>query len=104
MKNFFTALLGTIVGIILLFLLGLGIISSFADVEPDIPDSGFLVINIGGGLPEYTNMSEFQAALSGTPVTVYGIYESLYKAAVDERIKGILFKGVVSSISYATLQ
>ena len=55
-------------------------------------------------MPEYTNMSEFQAALSGTPVTVYGIYESLYKAAVDERIKGILFKGVVSSISYATLQ
>lgn len=104
MKTFFKAFFGAIAGVILLLIIAFSMISSMVEEEPIIPDSGFLVININGGIPDFANSSELRAAFKGEPVSVYGIYEALYKAAADERVKGVLFKGGLTSMPIAAIQ
>ena len=103
MKGFLKWLAGVLATIFLLFFIGGVILSAMVDDTPQIPESGYLYINLSGSIPDFATVSPLTSMLEGTPVSVYGIYDVLYKGAFDDRVKGVVFKSQAASISTASL-
>jgi protease-4 len=103
MKAFFKFVGGIVLAVFLIFALAGIVLSSMMEEEPQIPEKGFLLISLSGPLPDFVNSSPMESMFGGEPVSVYGIYESLYKAAEDERVAGVVFKSVGSFASTAAL-
>jgi protease-4 len=102
MRTFFFSLLGTIAAILVLVFFLFAIASLAVGDEPDIPENGVLYINIQGSLPDFVAESELQEALEGSSTSVFGVFEALQKAAVDARIKAVIFKGGGTSMAFAS--
>ena len=93
MKNFFVAFLGTLLAIIVLVALVTGIGGYLVGRQPAIEDSSWLIVEMYGDLPEYDPPGGIMSQISSGDVeTLQRILGNLEKAAVDDRIEGVIFK------------
>lgn len=61
--------------------------------DTELPDHGWLVIDLYGDLPAYDPPGSFPANLiSDTPLTLQTALDALGKAAVDDRVEGVIWK------------
>ena len=109
MKNF---LIGLIVGILVsgltLLILGFAIVklaSSYGEKPVTVADGSTLVLKLEGELPEKAPaeipLPMFEAQ---TPLTVHEVWETFRKAAVDSKVKGIIFEPRGLRIGWAKMQ
>jgi len=93
MKSFFKIVLATFVAICLFIVLILIIISLATSDEPQIKRDSFLVIDYEDELYEYAPAGGIEAKILGAePETLNRILINLKKAAVDKKIKGVIFR------------
>ncbi|MHC4992578.1 MAG: signal peptide peptidase SppA [Planctomycetota bacterium] len=93
MKSFIGAFLGTVVAIVVIVALTLGIGSCVAGKKPKIKADSWLIIEMYGDLLEYDPPGGIMSKISGGGAeTLQRILGNLEKAAVDERIEGVIFK------------
>jgi protease-4 len=104
MKSFLKIFLSVLLSFFLMFFLLIGFMSLLADDAPEVPEEAYLTIPLKGSVPDFAQQSPFDEALGQSPVTAFGIYENLYKAALDDRIKGVLIKGGGVSVSLGNAQ
>lgn len=80
--------------VIVIILLGLFIIGGFIymqfNQEPYIPEKAYLKIDLSGSLAD-TTPSRFPG-LAGTAISIQDLWYQLARAAVDERIQGVLLR------------
>ena len=104
MKKF---LVGLLVGIVLSVFTGIVVAVAFArlsDQEPSVADNSVLRLTVSGPVEE---MSGFALPIPGQPpsgLTTLEIWSSLRKAAVDSRIKAVIFEPVMPGLGWATAQ
>ncbi len=93
MKNFFVAFLGTLLAITVLVALVTGIGGYLVGKQTAIEDSSWLIVEMYGDLPEYDPPGGIMSQISSGDVeTLQRILGNLEKAAVDDRIEGVIFK------------
>ncbi len=93
MKNFFVAFLGTLLAITVLVALVAGIGGYLVGKQTAIEDSSWLIVEMYGDLPEYDPPGGIMSQISSGDVeTLQRILGNLEKAAVDDRIEGVIFK------------
>lgn len=91
-KSFFASLLAIVVVLGILMLIGAGFVASTSKEEP-IKEGSYLVIDLYGGIEEYNPPSGVMAEITGgKPETLTRILGNLKKAAVDDKIKGVILK------------
>jgi protease IV len=109
MKNF---LIGLIVGILvsgltllILVFAFVKLASSFGEKPVTVADGSTLVLKLEGDVPEKAPaeipLPMFEAQ---SPMTVHDVWETFRKAAVDSKIKGIIFEPRGVSIGWAKMQ
>ena len=106
MKNFFVAFLGALLAIIVLVLLVGSIGGYIAGKQPAIEDRSWLIVEMYGDLLEYDPPGGIMSQLVDSDVeTLQRILDNLEKAAVDDRIEGVIFKVAAgNSVGTAMLQ
>ena len=74
--------------------------------SPEIPDRSWLVLDLYGELPEYAPPGDFPGTLmAGDTVSLQDLLDALDKAAVDDRIAGVLWKlSAANDAGWAKLQ
>ncbi|UCF04987.1 MAG: signal peptide peptidase SppA [bacterium] len=93
MKAFFRAFFASLLAIIVVIAIVVGVIASKASEKPKIKDHTWLVVDIYGALLEYDPPSDpMSEIMGGKPETLQRILSNLEKAAVDERIEGVIMK------------
>lgn len=89
LKSFFACLLAILV--LLLILIGVG--ATKANQKPKIEDHAYLVIDVYGDILESGPPGGVMGQImGGSPETLQRILDNLQKAAVDERIIGVILK------------
>ncbi len=89
LKSFFASLLAIAVVIVVIA----GVIASKASDKPEIEDGSWLVIDLYGGITEYSPPSNFIGEIvGGKGETLTRILCNLNKVCVDDRIEGVIFK------------
>jgi protease-4 len=93
MKRFLRNLLAAFTAIIL-FVIMIAVIIMIVTREkaPDIDEHSWLLITLDAGLPEYPPPAGFPPFSFGEAETLTRILANLEKAAIDERIDGIVFR------------
>ncbi len=88
-------LLGVVTGVVLVFILGIGIIAVAAMMgagggASGVPQGSVLTVQLNGGLPEHV-ASEFQLDFlqHGPPATVLTLQRTIARAAEDDRISAL---------------
>ena len=106
MKSFFVAFLGALFAIIVLVLLIGSIGGYMAGKQPAIEDRSWLIVEMYGDLLEYDPPGGIMSQLiDGDVETLQRILDNLEKAAVDDRIEGVIFKVAAgNSVGTAMLQ
>ena len=106
MKSFFVAFLGALLAIIVLVLLVGSIGAYMAGKQPAIEDRSWLIVEMYGDLLEYDPPGGIMSQLVDSDVeTLQRILDNLEKAAVDDRIEGVIFKVAAgNSVGTAMLQ
>ncbi len=106
MKSFFVAFLGALLAIIVLVLLVGSIGGYMAGKQPAIEDRSWLIVEMYGDLLEYDPPGGIMSQLLDSDVeTLQRILDNLEKAAVDDRIEGVIFKVAAgNSVGTAMLQ
>ncbi len=106
MKSFFVAFLGALLAIIVLVLLVGSIGGYIAGKQPAIEDRSWLIVEMYGDLLEYDPPGGIMSQLVDSDVeTLQRILDNLEKAAVDDRIEGVIFKVAAgNSVGTAMLQ
>lgn len=106
MKSFFVAFLGALLAIIVLVLLVGSIGGYMAGKQPAIEDRSWLIVEMYGDLLEYDPPGGIMSQLVVSDVeTLQRILDNLEKAAVDDRIEGVIFKVAAgNSVGTAMLQ
>ena len=93
MKSFLVAFLGALLAVIVLVMLVGGIGAYMAGRQPAIEDRSWLMVEMYGDLLEYDPPGGIMSQLGGDDVeTLHRILGNLEKAAVDDRIEGVIFK------------
>lgn len=92
MIGFFKAFLGSLIAILVVVLILVGVIAVKTQEKPEVEDGAYLVVDLYGQLPEYNPPSGMMGIMSGHPVTLTTMLENFEKAAVDDRIAGVIFK------------
>ncbi len=93
MKSFFRSFFALILAIIVLFAVVVGVVAIKSGQKSKIEDNSYLVIDIYGEVLEYDPPGGVMAEiLGGGPETLHRILGNLEKAAVDERIDGVIMK------------
>ena len=93
MKNFFSAAFGSLFAILLLVAVGAGLGSCVATKKPKIKSHSWLVVRLAGDLLEYDPPGGVLSTITAGDVeTLQRILDNLRKAAVDERIAGVIFR------------
>jgi len=82
---------GVFIGIIMIIMfLGYIILSSLFDPTPYVDNNSYVVINIGGFLPEYQPADFIEEYYLGISLDMRRLRKTIKMAALDERIKGIV--------------
>ena len=88
-RTFFAALLALLIPVFIVAI----VIGVKANEKPKIKDGSYLLIDIYGEILEYNPPDDLMAQLFGSaPETLHRILSNLEKAAVDDRIKGVIIK------------
>ncbi|MEX2600647.1 MAG: signal peptide peptidase SppA [Balneolaceae bacterium] len=107
-KLFFTSLLGTIFGVVILFFIFfIGILSSSGEPEPYIRSNSVLTISLSGDIPSRSSSDPFQDLFqtgSTQPVSLEMLQANLEKAAADDNITGIWLQMNLLSSSWSNLE
>jgi protease-4 len=91
-KSFFASFLAIVAVVLILILIGVGAVSVSGKKEP-IKKGSYLVIDIYGDMQEYSPpMGVMSEIVGGKPETLQRVLGNLKKAAVDDRIKGVIMK------------
>ena len=91
-KSFFASFLAIVAVILIVIIIGIGIASVSGKKEP-IKDGSYLVVDIYGDMQEYNPPADVMSEIIGDkPETLQRILCNLKKAAVDDRIKGVIMK------------
>ncbi len=78
--------------VVVLGLIGGGIYLAL-NQGPEIPDKGWLVLDLYGELPEYAPPGSFPTnLLADDTVTLQDMLDALAKAAIDDRVEGVIWK------------
>lgn len=108
LKTFLASILGTVIGVSLLFLiLFVAIISTSGEPEPYIRSNTVLTIELSGNIPARTEHDPFRELFpsdSGDRVSLERLKNNLEKAANDDRIPGVWIKLNRVTASWANLQ
>ena len=93
MKDFVKSFFASIFAILFLLAVVVGIAAIKATEKPTIKKRSYLVVDIYGEILPYYPPDDIMAEiLGGQPETVHRILGNLEKAAVDDRIEGVIFK------------
>ncbi|MCK4349269.1 MAG: S49 family peptidase, partial [Candidatus Krumholzibacteria bacterium] len=93
MKSFFRSFFASILAIVILFAVVVGVVAIKSGQKSKIEDHSYLVVDIYGEVLEYDPPGGVMAEiLGGGPETLHRILGNLEKAAVDERIDGVIMK------------
>ncbi|MCB0284514.1 MAG: signal peptide peptidase SppA [Calditrichaeota bacterium] len=105
MKSFFKYLLVLLSGYVILIISVVIFIGILSDSEPIINDNSYLEMTLSGSIPEYVtpNPIEELTGVSNT-LDMRKIRENFEKAAVDDRINGILLNIGFLQIGYAKVE
>jgi len=90
-KTLHTAL-STLAGLALAVLIVAGAAYLLNRGGPDVPDGGWLVLDLYGDLPEYDPPDGLLGPLTGGGETLTHMLDNLDKAALDDRIAGVIFQ------------
>ncbi len=101
-------IIGVVTGIILVFLIlfiGVFALARMREKPPSVADGSTLILELDGDIPERPPV-EFPIPFlqQRTPPTVADIWTTLHKAAVDGRIRAIVFEPRDLQIGWAKLQ
>jgi protease IV len=103
MKSFFKYLLVLLSGFFILFFILFMIILAISDTEPIIHENSYLHINISGSIPEYIPPNPFEEISGRVSLDLKKIRDNLEKAAVDDRINGVILDIGFLQIGYAKI-
>ncbi len=103
-KGFFKWLAGVLAALILLFIIGYVVVLSFSDNEPTIVNNSYLYISLSGVLSEYSAPDPLEEALGKSELDMKKVRDVLEKAAVDERINGVVLQTENLQVGFAKLQ
>ncbi len=92
MIGFLKAFLGSLIAILVVVLILVGVIAVRMEDEPEVKDGSYLLVDLYGQLPEYNPPAGMMGFVSGSPATLTSMLENFEKAAVDDRIAGVIFK------------
>lgn len=93
MKAFFRTFFATLLAIVVLVAAVVGVIAIKSSQKPKIKDHSYLVVDIYGEILEYDPPGGvMMEVLGGGPETLHRILGNLEKAAVDDRIDGVIMK------------
>ena len=95
MKDFIKMFVASLAALLFVFamLLGMAGIASLAERPPEVKKGSFLVIDIYGEIPPYYPPGDIMTQIfGGEPETLQRILTNLEKAAVDDRIAGVIVK------------
>jgi len=106
MKSFFRTFFAALLAMLIPVVIAVAVIASKTSQKPDIKDDSYLIIDIYGEILEYNPPDDIMAELFGSsPETLTRILSNLEKAAVDDRIKGVLVKiSSHNSMGYASVE
>ncbi len=96
--NFIKMVLAVLVAQVLLafaVFFGLGVLTALFSSGGDavhVADGSWLVIDVYGEIPPYHGPESISSSLFGEPETLSGILTNLEKAAVDDRLDGVVMK------------
>lgn len=107
-KTFFASILGTIIGLMLLFFIFfIAIVSSSGEPEPYIRSNTILTVELSGNIPARTYQDPFQELFAGSAPPVISLEmlkSNLEKAAADDNIAGVWLKLNQVTSSWANLE
>ncbi len=92
MRGFWQSFFATILAIVVVALVAAGIVVSKSDSKKKIEDHSWLVVDLYGSIGEYDPPAGLLGAVGGGGETLQRILGNLEKAAVDERIDGVIIK------------
>lgn len=106
MKSFFRTFSAVLLALSLPVAIAAIVLGVKANEKPKIKDGSYLIIDIYGEILEYNPPDDLMAELFGSaPETLYRILSNLEKAAVDDRIKGVIIKvSSNNSMGYASVE
>jgi protease-4 len=93
MKDFLKMFFASLFALVFLVLVLVGVVAMQSAGKPDIKDGSYLVIDLYGQILPYNPPEDIVAeVLGGEPETLQRILPNLEKAAVDDRIEGVIVK------------
>jgi len=104
MKSFLKYLLVLLSGFLILFFFLFLAIGVLSDSEPIVEDNSYLHMSIGGSIPEYVAPNPFEGFTGGSGLDLKKIRDNLEKAAVDERINGVVLSLGFLQTGYAKIE
>jgi len=104
MKTFLKWLLGIFIVVGLILLTGFFIISSLLSNEPSVPAHAYLSMELSGELSEFIPGDPLEEAFGQVQMDMKKIRDNLEKAAVDERIHGVLLHIGMLEAGYAKVE
>ncbi len=104
MKVFLKSFLGTLAAIVLVVAVVAGVFAIKTRLKARIKDHSYLVVDLYGEIMEYDPPGSPFQIMGDSPKTLQRVLTNLEKAAVDERIEGVIVKmSAGTSIGYAAL-
>lgn len=103
-KGFFKWLTGVLAALVLLFLIGYIAVSALSDSEPTVVDNSYLSISLSGAISEYRAPDPLETTLGKSELDMKKIRDVLEKAAIDERINGVILQTEYIQVGFAKLQ
>ncbi|MDH3216651.1 MAG: signal peptide peptidase SppA [Candidatus Krumholzibacteria bacterium] len=93
MKDFLRMFVASVLALVFLFLVTVAIAGILAKQKPKVESGSYLTIDIYGEILPYNPPDDIVAEiLGGEPETLQRILDSLEKAEVDDRLKGVILK------------
>jgi protease IV len=92
MKAFLKSFLGSLLAILVVVLVVAGVVASKVKEKPKVEDGSYLVVDLYGDLLEYDPPSGMLGMVSGKAATLTQLLENFEKAAVDDRVTGVILK------------
>ena len=103
-KGFFKWLAAVLAALILIFLIGYVVVITLSDTEPTVVKNSYLYIPLSGAISEYRAPDPLEEALGHSQLDIKKIRDVLEKAAVDERINGVLLEIEYLQVGFGKLQ
>jgi protease-4 len=93
MKAFLRSFIASFLALVVLLAAAIGAVAAKDSFKPKIRDHSYLVVDIYGEILEYSpQVGIVGEILGGQPETLQRILDNLKKAAVDDRIDGVIMK------------